>query len=302
MHRAVLQSPMTEPALRTITRESGAVVLPDGCGLRRAARLCVAECDPDRKPLLTRQVHDAWAAGNLHLESDDDAAQEDRSTPGLPPGLVLTSPTRVRRRGFGTREGLAAFVHAIAHIEWNAINLAWDAVARFGGMPRAFYADWAGVAAEEASHFAMLRARLRELGSDYGRLPAHAGLWETAEVTRHDVLERMALVPRVLEARGLDVTPGLIARLRSHGDDATAAILEVVLREELGHVRIGSHWFHHLCEQRGLAPAAAFEQAIRRHFRGRTRPLVDPGLRRQRTEAGFRDDELDALDRLAAEA
>lgn len=165
-------------------------------------------------------------------------------------------------------------------------------------MPRAFYDDWVRVAAEEAEHFAMLRARLLELGSDYGRLPAHDGLWQTCEATRHDLLARMALVPRVLEARGLDVTPGLIARLRRGGDDATASILDVILREEIGHVRIGSHWFHHLCEKRGLAPAAAFEDAIRQYFRGRIKAL-EPSALDLRAEAGFRRDELEALERLS---
>lgn len=267
--------------------------------LREAARRCVEESDLDRKVELTREAREAWIGGLLALDDGGVPARGDVLTPGLPAGLVLTTPTRVPRRSLGSTAGLAAFVHAIAHIEWNAINLAWDAVWRFGRMPREYYDDWSRVAAEEATHFAMLRARLRELGSDYGRLPAHEGLWQTAEATRHDLLARMALVPRVLEARGLDVTPGLIARLRSLGDEATASILDVVLREEVGHVRLGSHWFHWLCEQRGLEPAQAFEAAIREHFRGRTKPLVDASVRRRRTEAGFRDDELAALDRLA---
>jgi uncharacterized ferritin-like protein (DUF455 family) len=268
--------------------------------LRDAARRCIEECDVDLKAARTFEVAEAWAGGRLVLDADaelDGVGEE--SKPGLPPGLVLTSPTRVSRRGFGTNAKLAAFVHAIAHIEWNAINLAWDAVWRFGGMPREFYDDWARVASEEARHFAMLRARLLELDSDYGRLPAHEGLWQTAEATRHDLLARMALVPRVLEARGLDVTPGLIDKLRTAGDEKTAAILEVVLREEVGHVRIGSHWFHRLCDERGLEPAEAFSDAIRRYFRGRTKAVADATSRRLRLEAGFREDELDALARLA---
>lgn len=273
-------------------------------GLRGAARACIEERDLALKVAITDAVLDAWRQGRLELERDGDRPPglQPALRPGLPDGLALTTPTRVRRRGFGTRAGMAAFVHAIAHIEWNAINLAWDAVWRFGGMPRTFYDDWASVAAEEAKHFALLRARLIELGSDYGALPAHAGLWETAEATAHDLLVRMALVPRVLEARGLDVTPGLIAKLRKGGDEATASILDVILREEVGHVRIGSHWFHHLCGERGLAPAEAFEDAIRRHFRGRTKSVLDPQLRRLRVEAGFREDELEALDRLAEQA
>lgn len=273
-------------------------------GLRHAARLCIEERDLDRKPALTREVRDAWQAGRLTLESDDELPATARTdvamTPGLPEGLALTSPTRVRRRSFGSAAGIAAFVHAIAHIEWNAINLAWDAVWRFGRMPRDFYDDWVSVAVEEASHFAMLRARLLELGSDYGALPAHDGLWQTAEATRHDLLARMALVPRVLEARGLDVTPGLILKLRAGGDEATASILDMVLREEIGHVRIGSRWFHHLCRREGLEPAAAFEAAIREHFRGRTKALADDA-RQLRLEAGFREDELDAIARLSVD-
>lgn len=269
-------------------------------GLRRLARLCIEENDLDRKIDLTRRVAEAWRSGQLPLELDEDLpGREAPLVPGLPPGLVLTSPIRVRRRGFGTPERLAAFVHAIAHIEWNAINLAWDAVWRFDGLPRDFYDDWTRVAAEEALHFSLLRARLRELGSEYGRLPAHDGLWETAEATRHDLLARMALVPRVLEARGLDVTPPLIAKLRDQGDEATASILEIVLRDEVGHVRIGSRWFHQLCRERGLQPAAAFEAAILQHFRGRTKAVDDAEARQLRLEAGFRQDELDVLARLA---
>jgi len=271
-----------------------------GIGLRETARRCIEECDADLKAARTFEAIEAWQGGSLALEADAGVVDAPRDwRPGLPPGLVLTSPTRVSRRGFGTTAKLAAFVHAIAHIEWNAINLAWDAVWRFGGMPREFYDDWARVAAEEAKHFAMLRERLVELGSDYGRLPAHDGLWQTAEATRHDLLARMALVPRVLEARGLDVTPGLIEKLHAAGDRRTAAILEVVLREEVGHVRIGSHWFHRLCEERGLEPAEAFADAIRTHFRGRTKAVADATSRRLRLEAGFREDELDALARLA---
>jgi uncharacterized ferritin-like protein (DUF455 family) len=273
-------------------------------GLRSRARCCLEESDPQRKVAATQRLQEDWRAGLLVVESDDElprgAMVSDPPLPGLPPALELTSPTNVKRRGFGTTANLAAFVHAIAHIEWNAINLAWDAVWRFGAMPREYYEDWVEVAAEEALHFSMLRGRLRQLGSDYGLLPAHSGLWETAEATRHDLLARMALVPRVLEARGLDVTPGLIAKLRAAGDEATATILDVVLRDEVGHVRIGSRWFHHLCDERGLAPAEAFEAAVRLHFRGRSRPVTDPAARRLRIQAGFREDELDALARLAA--
>lgn len=292
---------MNSPVSPPTTYGTNALVFPKGSGLRRAARACLEERDLDLKVARTNAAYAAWRAGELALESESELFADDRFAPGLPGGLQLTLPTRVKRRGLGSLAGRVAFVHAIAHIEWNAINLAWDAVWRFPAMPRAFHDDWVRVAFEEASHFAMLRRRLVELGSDYGLLPAHDGLWQTAEATRHDVLARMALVPRLLEARGLDVTPGLIARLRTHGDETTARILDVVLREELGHVRIGSSWFHFLCETRGLAPAPAFEAAIREHFRGKTKAVADPALRLQRKQAGFRDDELEALDRLAVQ-
>jgi uncharacterized ferritin-like protein (DUF455 family) len=270
--------------------------------LRATARRCIEECDVDRKAACTFEAADAWRSGKLPVEANADlAATTPGWKPGLPPGLLLTAPTQVSRRGFGNHAKLAAFVHAIAHIEWNAINLAWDAVWRFGGMPREFYDDWVRVAAEEAKHFAMLRERLLELGTDYGRLPAHDGLWQTAEATGHDLLARMALVPRVLEARGLDVTPALIEKLFRAGDQKTAAILEVVLREEVGHVLIGSRWFHQLCANRGLDPAEAFTDAIRKHFQGRTRPITDATSRQLRLQAGFREDELQALARLADE-
>jgi uncharacterized ferritin-like protein (DUF455 family) len=263
--------------------------------LAEAARICLTETDPDRKCQRTAEAAAAWRSGALPLCSEACFQFTDDPVAGLPATLRLTEPTRVPRRGFGTTEGLAAFVHAIAHIEWNAVNLAWDAVGRFAGLPREYYDDWVTVAVEEASHFRMLRARLRELGHDYGDFAAHAGLWQMAEATRGDVLDRMALVPRVLEARGLDVTPGLIAKLRARGDDATVAILEVILREEIGHVRIGSRWFHHLCAERRLEPAAAFADCIRRHFRGRVKGIEGDEARAIRLEAGFRPDELDAL-------
>lgn len=196
----------------------------------------------------------------------------------------------------GSARGMAAFVHAIAHIEWNAINLAWDAVWRFDAMPVAYYGDWASVAGEEALHFSMLRNRLRELGYEYGDFEAHGGLWTMAQSTAGDVLDRMALVPRVLEARGLDVTPALIARLRRFGDEKTAAVLEVILRDEIGHVEIGSRWFHHLCEERGLDAVTAFADALRRHFRGSIKPPVSRDLRRR---AGFTEQELALLDDLS---
>ena len=213
--------------------------------------------------------------------------------PGRPPRPRLVHPRELPRRGFGTDAGRAAFVHAVAHIEFNAIDLAWDAVYRFRGMPAAYYADWVEVAADEARHFAMLRARLRELGHGYGDFEAHNGLWEMAEKTATDGLARMALVPRVLEARGLDVTPGMIVKLRQLGDDATADILAVILRDEVAHVAAGSRWFRWHCERAGVDPRDTFQALLREHARD---VLHGPFNLEARAAAGFDADELAALE------
>jgi uncharacterized ferritin-like protein (DUF455 family) len=217
--------------------------------------------------------------------------------PGRPPRPRLVHPRDLPRRGLGSDAGRAAFVHAIAHIEFNAIDLAWDAVYRFRDMPEAYYADWVGVAADEARHFAMLRERLQALGHDYGDFDAHNGLWEMAEKTALDGMARMALVPRVLEARGLDVTPGMIAKLRGLGDEATAGILELILREEVAHVAAGSRWFRWHCERAGLPPAPTFRALLREH----AGPVLHgPFNREARLAAGFDPAELDSLDALDA--
>ncbi len=191
-----------------------------------------------------------------------------------------------RRRNFGAPAGRVALLHALAHIELNAIDLAWDLVARFGdsGLPRAFFDDWLGVAAEEAEHFALLASRLDTLGSAYGALPAHDGLWEAAAATAHDLIARLAIVPLVLEARGLDVTPEMILRLERAGDCASAAILARIYRDEIGHVAVGLRWFDRLCHERGLDPEAAFHDRVRRYFSGALKP---PFNREARDQAGL---------------
>ncbi|MGD9410059.1 MAG: ferritin-like domain-containing protein, partial [Thiohalocapsa sp.] len=221
-----------------------------GCELLAAAARCLSAADPDAKVRLTHETAARIRAGALRRAAD--IAWTPAAAPGRPTRPELVAPRDLPKRGLDVPEGRAALVHAVAHIEFNAINLAWDAVQRFPAMPAAFALDWARVADDEARHFAMLRQRLRELGYDYGDFPAHDGLWQMAEATAGDALARMALVPRVLEARGLDVTPGMIARLERVGDEATAACLQVILREEVEHVAIGSRWFRWLCEQRGL--------------------------------------------------
>ena len=185
-------------------------------------------------------------------------------------------------------------IHAITHIEFNAINLALDAVCRFAQLPDDYYRDWINVAHEEAYHFTLLATHLRDhYGHAYGDFPAHNGLWEMAEKTRDDVLVRMALVPRILEARGLDVTPGMRERLAHHGDHAAAAILDLILRDEIGHVAVGNRWYKRLCEQRRLEPAATFVLLMEQY----KAPKIHPPLNRAaRLAAGFTGDELDALE------
>jgi uncharacterized ferritin-like protein (DUF455 family) len=259
-----------------------------------AARECLDAATPDTKLERTFAMADAFARGELSI--DEVGEPEAIRMPGRPTRPALVHPRDLPKRGFGSIEGRAAFVHAIAHIEFNAIDLAWDAVYRFRGLPREYYADWVGVAKDEARHFAMLRVRLQELGFDYGDFDAHNGLWEMAEKTAHDGLTRMALVPRVLEARGLDVTPGMITKLRALGDKDTAAILEVILREEIAHVAAGSRWFRWYCERADVAPGPRFRELLVEYARG---VLNAPFNLEARTAAGFDAAELEALGQLA---
>lgn len=260
-----------------------------------AARACLDAATPDEKVAATFAAADAFARGELSIP-DDAHEPEPIRMPGRPERPLLVHPRDLPRRGFGTNEGRAAFIHAIAHIEFNAIDLAWDAAYRFRGLPREFYADWISVAHDEARHFTMLRARLREFDHDYGDFDAHNGLWEMAEKTAHDGLARMALVPRVLEARGLDVTPGMIVKLRSLGDDITADILEVILREEVGHVAAGSRWFRWYCERAGVDPLPRFRELLAQYARA---VLYGPFNHEARGAAGFGPEELEALEKLA---
>lgn len=261
--------------------------------LYAAARDCLDAATPEDKPALSFAAAKAFVAGELDL-AEGHPPQRIRM-PGRPPTPRLVPARQLPQRGLGSAEGRAAFVHAIAHIEFNAIDLAWDAVYRFRGMPRAYYEDWVGVADDEARHFTLLRGRLHELGHDYGDFDAHNGLWEMAEQTADDGLARMALVPRVLEARGLDVTPAMIVKLRKLGDDATADILEVILREEVAHVAAGSRWFRWFCEREGVDPHARFRELIDEYARG---SLRGPFNHQARSAAGFDEEELALLERL----
>jgi uncharacterized ferritin-like protein (DUF455 family) len=263
--------------------------------LHQAAKRCLDASDPVEKLSLTHETWKALQAGDLRPD-DASPAPEPIRAPGRPAKPELVSARQVPQRGLGSAEGRAALVHAVAHIEFNAINLAWDAVYRFRGMPGDYYRDWASCAHDEARHFALLSARLAELGHVYGDFDAHNGLWEMAEKTAHSDIARMALVPRVLEARGLDVTPGMIERLRHAGDERTIAVLEVILREEVAHVAAGTRWYRWCCGRDGVDP---FE-----HFFGLLRDYLGVSLRGPfnrpaRLEAGFVEAELDRLAALA---
>jgi uncharacterized ferritin-like protein (DUF455 family) len=217
---------------------------------------------------------------------------EPLGVPGRPLRPILVQPSALKNRTVGTPEGHASLIHALAHIEANAINLALDIIWRFSGMPEAFYRDWWQVAVEEALHFQLLETHLRSLDYAYGDFPAHDGLWDMANRTRGDVLARLALVPRTLEARGLDVTPAIRNKLVSIGDKQGAAALDIILRDEIGHVATGNRWYRMLCSQRGLDPVVTYTQLALAHDAPQ---LKGPFNLPARREAGFSDDELAAL-------
>ncbi|OUD15286.1 ferritin-like domain-containing protein [Thioflexithrix psekupsensis] len=255
------------------------------------AHRCLMSQTAHEKTYLTLLSAQAWQLNHLTLTPPPLPPQHIHQ-PGHPSTLQLVDPKTVPRRRLGTLHGQAALLHALAHIEFNAINLAWDAVYRFRDLPRAYYDDWVKVAYEEAFHFKLLQRQLQHFSLDYGDLPAHNGLWEMAIATETDPLLRMALVPRLLEARGLDATPSLIHRLKTQKNNALAAILDIILHDEIGHVAIGSRWFCYLCQQRGLPPESTFYQLLKKHFTGQLRP---PFNHAARLAAGFSEAELAQL-------
>ena len=230
-----------------------------------------------------------------HLALDTGATLIPPEQPGHPSKPKLVHPQDVGRRSPYTAQGHAALMHSIAHIEFNAINLALDAVWRFAGMPEQYYRDWLRVAREEAQHFTLLRNHLLSIGYDYGDFLAHEGLWTMCEATQHNVTARMALVPRTLEARGLDATPIIQAKLRKVGTPpalAAVAILDTILQEEVGHVAIGNHWYRWLCTRDGHDPVAFYAQASAAYGGPKLKPPFNIAARRQ---AGFTQAEIDAL-------
>ena len=256
----------------------------------------IAQCclqSPLAEEKLT-QTHRAWQwhlSGELSFQSGTaPAAIAETQFPTKP---ILLPPRQMPRRNLGTADGVAAFFHALAHIEFIAIYLAWDIIYRFRGLPEQFYQDWLKVADEEAQHFAMIRGHLLTLGIDYGDLPAHGGLWDHAQQTDEDLLSRLAIVPRCMEARGLDVTPGMIAKFKAMNDDRSVAILSRILNDEVGHVQIGSKWFKYQCQQLSLDSDEKYKELIIRYYKGKPK---GPFNRKMRIIGGFTDAELDWLE------
>jgi uncharacterized ferritin-like protein (DUF455 family) len=254
-----------------------------GMDMRERALQALLQREPDEKAAAVTALHEAWLAQALELR----------------PEAQLREPLDAHGRSAlpgRPAEGHAALIHAVAHIEFNAINLALDAVWRFSGLPADFYGDWLRVAREEALHFSLLQAHLRTLGHAYGDFEAHDGLWMMTARTSEDVLARMALVPRLLEARGLDATPPMQARLARAGDHRAVEILTIILRDEVGHVEVGNRWYRHLCAQRGLDPLMHFRSLAAQHGAPRLKPPFNLEARRR---AGFEEAELDELHRLS---
>jgi uncharacterized ferritin-like protein (DUF455 family) len=255
--------------------------------LYQRAEECIKASSPAEKIRLSFATAEAWQQQQLTL--DKHAPILTFESPGRPDKPELVPPRELNRRKVTSKEGHAALIHSICHIEFNAINLAWDAVYRFQDMPEAFYNDWVQVAKEEAYHFELLSEHLTSLGYAYGDFSAHNGLWESALVTAHDPMVRMALVPRVLEARGLDVTPGIVKKLKNIGDDRAVEILAIIHRDEIGHVETGSRWFRFLCEDRKLNSEKIFKDLINQYMKGRLRGPFDHDVRKR---AGFTEEEL----------
>lgn len=246
--------------------------------LGEAARAVLLTPDPHAKRRAARALARAWRRGDLDHRCD--APMPDR--PAWPDRPELLSPGQMPRRKGGSERGRIAMLHALAHIEFVAIDLAVDLIGRFGGeFPRAFVDDWIGVAADEAMHFALLDRRLRQLGSFYGELPAHAGLWEAAEATADDALARLAIVPMVLEARGLDVTPATVDRFRAAGDEASAKILSRIYNDEIRHVTAGTAWFGRKCDEMGFNVVETWQSLVKSRFRGSLKPPFNDSARHQ---------------------
>jgi uncharacterized ferritin-like protein (DUF455 family) len=259
--------------------------------LRQQALNLLAESCLAIKATGVTLLHRDWHAGEITLDTAC-SLNANMTIPGRPTKPELVSPLEVGKRSMRTEEGRAALIHALAHIEFNAINLALDAIWRFANMPQDYYVDWLKVAAEEAYHFGLLNARLQTMGYEYGDFSGHNSLWEMAERTQDNVLARMALVPRTMEARGLDASPPLRNKFAQIGDTETAGILDIILRDEIGHVAIGNTWFNWLCNKQGLQSIKTYEELAQQY---RAPTLRKPFNMEARRQAGFTEAELALL-------
>ena len=292
LHKRAQHSAGAEPAVPTgsFAELSPPALLP-AILLREGAYQALLEPDARRKVAAVQALASAFHAGHCLIQPAAPCANMP-DVPGRPAAPILVDARSLPRRGMQTLQGRASTLHAIAHIEFNAINLALDAIARFSDMPRAFYEDWLAVAADESRHFTLLADHLAYLGFSYGDFAGHDGLWEMAMRTKTDVLARMALVPRTLEARGLDAAPPIRARLAQAGDSIAAGILDIILRDEIEHVAIGNRWFRWLCQRAGHDPLA-FYAVLARDYRAPR--LKGPFNLPARRAAGFEEAELDML-------
>ena len=257
----------------------------DGLVLSVAAHAIVSTGVLDQKVALAKATARAWFQRTMSL-GNRSTSPEMPDRPGRPDRPELRPPRDMPRRSVKGEKGRLALLHSLAHIELNAIDMTWDLIGRFMDvqMPQSYYDNWVQVGLEEAKHFELLAKRLVELDSFYGALPAHDGLWQAAQATGHDLMARVAIVPLVLEARGLDVTPPMIDKFNEAGDEASAQILEIIYRDEKRHVAFGAKWFRFLCERNGLAPEPAFHELVRSNFKGAIKP---PFNEKARTEAGL---------------
>ncbi|WP_310619741.1 ferritin-like domain-containing protein [Flexibacterium corallicola] len=253
--------------------------------LVEGARLIVSTPSPEEKVALAYQTAELWFKRKLSIHRASlEKPMPDR--PGRPAKPQLLAPRDMPKRAIGGTSGKLALLHSLAHIELNAIDLTWDLIGRFWRepLPRSYYDDWVQVGLEEAKHYSMLSKHLAGLGHKYGDLPAHDGLWQAAQSTGKDMMGRLAIIPLVLEARGLDITPPMIEKAYKSGDAETAKILEVIYRDEKGHVAYGAKWFRFMCDRHGQHPESTFQKLVRKHFKG---PLKPPFNDRARSESGL---------------
>lgn len=262
--------------------------------------LCVEPLEKAQRGQLLYQCWSDMSPAQRKVSASDSGSSQVRSldVPGRPARPELVSARNLAKRALGSLQGRIALVHSLAHIEFNAINLALDAVYRFRGLPDEYIEDWLKVASDECEHFLLLHQRLQDLGAYYGQLPAHDGLWDMARRTDHDVLVRMALVPRILEARGLDVAPPMIDKLVRLDDRETADILQRIYTDEITHVEVGNRWFRYVCEQRSLDGTQVFHDLLKGP---NSAYLRSPYNRAARLQAGFNEQELALIQQMEAE-